>query len=230
MKFIITGATSFIGSEFTKLILECGHEVYAVCLKNSPALGRLPKDPALKLVYSALADYKNLPSQIPSTDIFVNFAWYGNSVASRSSADEQQKNVLYVIETFKVAQKMGCKLFVEPGTQAEYGTVTDLITEETPCQPFSEYGKAKVAIKEACFKLCEEAGMKYMHLRIFSVYGEYDHFHTLLLTSLKKMLDNSPLELSSCTQSWNFLYVRDVAKQMYYLCKKAYSDGTFSSA
>lgn len=227
MKFIVTGATSFIGSDFTKLILECGHEVYAVCLENSPALGRLPKDPALKLVYLSLENYPNLPSQIPSADIFVNFAWYGNSVASRSSADEQQKNVLYIIEAFKAARKMGCKLFVEPGTQAEYGTVTDLITEETPCQPFSEYGKAKAAIKEACFKLCEETGMKYMHLRIFSVYGEYDHFHTLLLTSLNKMLDNSPLELSSCTQKWNFLYVRDVAKQMYYLCEKAYIDQNF---
>ena len=75
MKFIVTGATSFIGSEFTKLILECGHEVYAVCLENSSALGRLPKDPALKLVYSTLENYLNLPSQIPSADIFVNFAW-----------------------------------------------------------------------------------------------------------------------------------------------------------
>lgn len=227
MKFIVTGATSFIGSEFTKLILECGHDVYAVCLENSPALGRLPKDPALKLVYSTLEDYPDLPEQIPTADIFVNFAWYGNSVASRSSADEQQKNVLYIIEAFKAAQKMGCKLFIEPGTQAEYGTVSDLITEETPCQPFSEYGKAKVAIKDACFNLAEELGIKYMHLRIFSVYGEYDHFHTLFLTSVKKMLDNIPLELSSCTQNWNFLYVRDVAKQMYYLCEKAYKDENF---
>ena len=60
MKFIVTGATSFIGAEFTKLILECGHEVYAVCLENSSALGRLPKDPALKLVYSTLEDYKKI--------------------------------------------------------------------------------------------------------------------------------------------------------------------------
>lgn len=227
MKFIVTGATSFIGSEFTKLILECGHEVYAVCLENSSALGRLPKDPALKLVYSTLEDYKNLPSLISSADIFVNFAWYGNSVASRSSVNEQQKNVDYIIEAFKAAQKMGCKLFVEPGTQAEYGTVTDLITEETPCQPFSEYGKAKVSIKEACFKLAEELGIKYMHLRIFSVYGEYDHFHTLFLTSVKKMLDNIPLDLSSCTQKWNFLYVRDAAKQTYHLCIKAFHDNDF---
>lgn len=227
MKFIVTGATSFIGAEFTKLILECGHEVYAVCLENSSALGRLPKDPALKLVYSTLEDYKNLPSLILSADIFVNFAWYGNSVASRSSVNEQQKNVAYIMEAFKAAQKMGCKLFVEPGTQAEYGTVTDSITEETPCQPFSEYGKAKVAIKDACFKLAEELGIKYMHLRIFSVYGEYDHFHTLFLTSVKKMLDNIPLDLSSCTQKWNFLYVRDAAKQIYHLCIKAFHDNGF---
>ena len=227
MKFIVTGATSFIGSEFTKLILECGHEVYAVCLENSPALGRLPKDPALKLVYSTLENYPDLPSQIPSADIFVNFAWYGNSVASRSSINEQQKNVDYIVKAFKAAKKLGCKLFVEPGTQAEYGIVTGSITEETPCLPFSEYGKAKVSIKEACFKLAEELGIKYMHLRIFSVYGEYDHFHTLFLTSVKKMLDNIPLDLSSCTQKWNFLYVRDAAKQTYHLCIKAFHDNGF---
>lgn len=227
MRFIVTGATSFIGSEFTKLILECGHEVYAVCLKDSPALGRLPKDPALKVIYSTLEEYNNLPSQIPEADVFVNFAWYGNSVESRSFGNVQQKNVGYITESLKAAHKMGCRLFVEPGTQAEYGVVNGAITEETPCQPFSEYGKAKVAIKEACFNVAEELGIKYMHLRIFSVYGEYDHFHTLFLTSLKKMLDNIPLELSSCTQKWNFLYVRDAAKQIYQLCIKAFHDNAF---
>lgn len=227
MKFVITGATSFIGSEFTKLILECGHKVYAVCLKNSTALGRLPKDPALKVIYSTLDEYNNLLSQIPEADVFVNFAWYGNSVESRSFGNVQQKNVGYITESFKVAHKLGCRLFVEPGTQAEYGVVDGAITEETPCQPFSEYGKAKVAIKEACFNLAEELGIKYMHLRIFSVYGEYDHFHTLFLTSLKKMLDNIPLDLSSCTQKWNFLYVRDAAKQIYHLCIKAFHDNNF---
>ena len=227
MRFIVTGATSFIGSEFTKLILECGHEVYAVCLKNSTALERLPKDPALKVIYSTLEEYYSLPAKISEADVFVNFAWYGNSVESRSFGNVQQKNVGYITGSLKAAYKMGCKLFVEPGTQAEYGVVNGAITEETPCHPFSEYGKAKVAIKEACFKLAEELGIKYMHLRIFSVYGEYDHFHTLFLTSLKKMLDNIPLDLSSCTQKWNFLYVRDAAKQLYHLCIKAFHDNGF---
>lgn len=227
MKFIVTGATGFIGSVFTKLLLEYGHEVYAVCLEHSSALKRLPKDPSLKLVYSTLEDYCNLPSQIESADIFVNFAWYGNSVESRSITDIQQKNVSYIAVALKSAQKMGCKLFVEPGTQAEYGTVSDKITEETPCHPFSEYGKAKATVKDVCFKLCVKIGIKYMHLRIFSVYGEFDHFHTLVLTSLNRMLENAPLNLSSCTQNWNFIYVRDVAKQIYYLCEKAYKDENF---
>lgn len=227
MKFIVTGATGFIGSAFTKILLEYGHEVYAVCLEHSSALKRLPKDPSLKLVYSTLEEYCNLPSQIESADIFVNFAWYGNSVESRSINDIQQKNVSYIAVALKSAQKMGCKLFVEPGTQAEYGTVLDKITEETPCHPFSEYGKAKATVKDVCFNLCEKIGIKYMHLRIFSVYGEFDHLHTLILTSLNRMLENDPLDLSSCTQNWNFIYVRDVAKQIYFLCEKAYKDENF---
>lgn len=227
MKFVVTGATSFIGLEFTKLVLECGHEVYAVCRENSKSISKLPNDSALTLIYSSLSEYKNLASKIDNADIFVNFAWDGTTVEGRSFVDVQNNNVVYTREAIKVAHTMGCRLFVETGSQAEYGVVDGVITEETLCVPFSEYGKAKLAVKDAGFDLSEKLGIKYLHSRIFSVYGEYDHPHTLFMNAVGKMLIDAPLDLSLCTQKWNFLYVRDAVKQIYFLCEKALNDDSF---
>lgn len=221
MRYIITGATSFIGLEFTKLVLECGHDVYAVCREGSKSLEELPKDQSLTIVFASMEEYAILPSKIKTADVFVNFAWDGTNHSGRDVVETQQLNVDFSIAALKAAHQMGCKVFVESGSQAEYGSVSSVITEETPCHPFSEYGKAKLRMKEEGFKMAEQLGIKYIHLRIFSLYGENDHPWTLVMSTLDKMLKDETVDLSLCTQNWNFLYVKDAALQIERLCKYA---------
>lgn len=227
MVFIITGATSFIGIEFTRLVLECGHDVYAVCRSSSSSFDKLPKDDALKIIIASMDEYGMLPNKIPCADVFVNFAWDGTTYEDRIRADIHQKNIYNTKTAIEVAKKMGCKLFVESGSQAEYGVFEGIIDESTPCMPFTEYGKAKLAVKEAGFSLSEELDIKYLHLRIFSTFGANDHPYTLFTNLVRKMSENAPLDLSPCTQNWNFLYVRDAVKQIYLLIEKAIDDSGF---
>ena len=227
MRFIITGATSFIGLEFTKLVLECGHDVYAVCRPGSKSLEKLPKVPSLSVVFATMDEYEMLPSKIDSADIFVNFAWDGTNYEGRTKTDIHKKNIENTRIAFRIAKEIGCRLFVESGSQAEYGVYDGLIDENTPCNPFTEYGKGKLAMKQEGFKLSKELGLKYLHLRIFSTFGEGDHPYTLFMNAVSKMLNNEPLDLSPCTQKWNFLYSRDAVKQIYYLCEKAVNDDSF---
>lgn len=227
MRFIITGATSFIGLEFTKLVLECGHVVYAVCREGSKSLEKLPKDPSLSVIFSTMNEYAILPSKIDNADIFVNFAWDGTNYEGRTKTDVHKKNIENTKIAFRVAKDLGCKLFVESGSQAEYGVYDGVIDENTPCNPFTEYGKGKLAMKQEGFKLSKEIGLKYLHLRIFSTFGEGDHPYTLFMNAVSKMVNNETLDLSPCTQKWNFLYARDAVKQIYYLCEKAFNDDSF---
>ena len=219
MKYVITGATSFIGIELSRCLMENGHEVYAVCRKSSSKAGSLPV--GINVVYAEMADYGNLHTLIDSADVFVNLAWEGTGHGGRDDTEIQKENIQNTICAIQSAHRMGCKLFVEAGSQAEYGTVPHEITEETPCNPFSEYGKAKLSVKEKAFALCEELKMKYIHLRIFSVYGEDDHPWTLVMSCVDKMLRNEDVDLSSCSQYWNFIYVKDAAKQIAGLCEHA---------
>ena len=62
--------------------------------------------------------------------------------------------------------------------------------------------------------LVEQLGLKYIHLRIFSVYGENDHDETLIKSSIKKLRDGNPIAMASGGQMWNYIYVKDAARQI----------------
>lgn len=229
MKFVITGATSFIGVELTRYALSMGDEVMAVCRKGSAGIPKLGEHPNLQIVYSELSEYANLGNQIKKADVFINLAWEGTGHSGRDVTDIQKDNIAHSLEAIKVAAGIGCSLFVEAGSQAEYGTVLEKISESTPCNPFSEYGKAKLAVNEQGSKIANALGMKYLHLRIFSLYGEEDHPWTLVMSSLKKMVNNEPVDLSPCSQYWNFLYVKDAVRQIYLLCQYALRNPDYKS-
>lgn len=221
MKYIITGATSFIGSELCKYLLDNHHEVVAVCREGSSEIANLPKEDGLSIVYASMIEYRTLPDKITDANVFVNLAWAATGHEGRDQVEAQWKNVEHSIDALIAARLIGCKLFVEAGSQAEYGLTDEVQTPESETNPFSEYGKAKLAMKDMAFAYCRMTGMKYLHLRIFSTYGEKDKNWTLVSTCIDKMLKNEPIELSPCTQNWNFVYVKDAAKQIALLSKYA---------
>ena len=69
--------------------------------------------------------------------------------------------------------------------------------------------------------------MKYIHLRILSVYGEQDHPNTLVISSMRKLQANEPIEMRSGGQKWNYVYVKDAARQIAELSFFALSNDNF---
>ena len=174
MKFVVTGATGFIGREVVSSLLKQGHYVYCVCRPNSPKVDVVPKDANLSIVEATMADYSTLGNKISNADVLINMAWDGITREGRDFTDVQRDNITYALQTMDAAKAMGCKVFVETGSQAEYGIVPGILTENTPCNPVTAYGKGKLKMyKETCV-LTEQLGLKYIHLRILSVYGEND--------------------------------------------------------
>ena len=141
MKYVVTGATSFLGRELVSRLLQDGHEVVAVCRPQSSALADIPL--GVEVVLADMSDYGGLYRDVPEADVWVNLAWEGTGHDGRNQEEVQQANVIHTIAAMFGADKMGCRLFVEAGSQAEYGTVLTPISEQTPCNPFSAYGKAK---------------------------------------------------------------------------------------
>ena len=223
-RYIITGATSFLGEELIHYLSSMPDvEIYAVCRLGK----RLWNSPNIQIVGASMDEYHKLHEKINRADVFINLAWAGTGHDGRNVASIQERNVQNTLDAIYSAKKMGCQLFLESGSQAEYGDVSTTIDEEHPCNPFTEYGKAKLTVQKEAFRISEEIGLKYIHLRIFSLFGENDHPWTLISTCIDKMLHNETVPLSSCNQYWNFLYIKDAVVQIYKLCEYASQNNKF---
>ena len=227
MTYIVTGATGFIGKALVDYLLMSNHEVYAVSRSEERVRLLWPECCKLHAIGCEMSDYKDLPKLVAQADVFVHLAWEGTGHGGRDDVEVQQQNIECTRLAMLAAHRMGCKLFVMAGSQAEYGSTKEPQNEAMTCQPVSEYGKAKLRVREMGFDLAEQLGMKYMHLRIFSLYGENDHAWTLVMSCVDKMLRNEPIDLSPCTQNWNFLYVKDAARQIKQLCKHVIQEDGF---
>lgn len=212
MKYVITGATSFLGQELIRTLAQSGAEVCAVCRTADKLRAEVYEQ--CTPIELQLSEYAALPDRITNVDVFIHLAWDGTGHEGRNNPEVQQRNVEYTKSAMHAAHAMGCRLFVMAGSQAEYGSTFEPQKEDMPCEPFSEYGKAKLQVWKECLVLAKELGMKYIHLRIFSLFGEYDHPYTLVMSCIEKMKRNAPIDLSACTQNWNFLYAQDAAEMI----------------
>lgn len=228
MTFFITGASSFIGVELCRYLSDNGHEVIAMSRKENELLNTIANNGHLRVFY---ADMLNLIEKAKDVkaDVFIHLAWAGALLGQRDNQELQEGNISFSLECVKLSKQMGCQLYVDAGSQAEYGIVPGVLTEETPCNPVSAYGKAKLKMYHKTRELTQQFGLKYIHLRILSVYGKNDHPNTLIMSSLRKLKNNEPIEMRSGGQKWNYVYVKDAARQIAELSLHAIGDNNFRS-
>lgn len=226
MKFFITGASSFIGVELCRYLTDNGHQVIAMSRRENEQLSDIANKGNLQVLY---ADMQNLIERAKGVkaDVFIHLAWAGALLGQRDNQELQEGNIHFSLECVELSKRMGCHLYVDAGSQAEYGIVPGVITEDTPCTPVSAYGKAKLQMYRESCELAQRLGLKYIHLRILSVYGENDHPNTLIISSLKKLKNNEPIEMRSGGQKWNYVYVKDAARQIAELSFYAVNDDSF---
>lgn len=227
MKFFITGSSSFIGVELCRYLSDHGHQVIAMSRRENEQLNDIAKNGNLQVYY---ADMQNLMERSidVKADVFVHLAWAGALLGQRDNQELQEGNISFSLECVKLSKRMGCQLYVDAGSQAEYGIVPGVITEDIPCNPVSAYGKAKFQMYRETCDMTQSIGLKYIHLRILSAYGENDHPNTLIISSLKKLKNNEPIEMRSGGQKWNYVYVKDAARQIAELSFHAVNNKDFS--
>ena len=187
-----------------------------------------------------------LASLVPNDlDAIIHFAWDGVGSKGRENPEIQEQNLLMSKGFYQWGLQNGVKYFLFAGSQAEYGRGT----RENP-EPVSAYGKAKLsfsryglsggravedsAFPKQCFKSFDdkeeaeqEKPMKFLDLRIFSVYGVGDHETTLVHTLVQAVLAGQSMDLSPCSQMWNFMEARDLARAIAFLLEGGFGSGTY---
>ncbi|MDW2799628.1 NAD(P)-dependent oxidoreductase [Clostridium boliviensis] len=240
MNVVVTGATSFLGRAVADRLLKQGSKVYGVVRPGSQNMRYLPADqPGFMVIERELEALDTLDQVIGGTcQAFYHFGWDGSGSENRMKREVQQRNVRDSLKALEGAMRLGCSRFLFSGSQAEYGIHTGPLSEDTVCDPVSEYGKAKLDFlrqaEETASKWRQSgiSSMEYIHARIFSVYGPGDHPWSLVESCLRAFGRGEYISLGECTQMWNFLYLEDCVRALMLLMesKKESVSGIYNVA
>ncbi len=227
---VVTGATGFVGRNLVSKLLESGYDVTAIIRPNSKNKNSLPFSRNLKIIEESMSNYKNLDKAIVNCHCVFSLAWNGVWEDQRNDKVIQEKNYMHSLDLLYASQRMGCKVFFSAGSQAEYGIVYGKITELTPCNPVTWYGKYKLKLFEEASNICEQMNIKFIEPRFFSLYGPGDYEKTLINTMIIKLINNKDCELTQCIQMWNYLYIYDAIDALIGLLNSNCESGVFNIA
>jgi UDP-glucose 4-epimerase len=227
-RVVITGATGMIGRALTKYLIEMGIEVYAICRPNSTKKSNIIKSDKVKILECDISDLYSLKEKINlPCDALYHFAWTGTFGDSRNDVYLQNLNVKYTLDAVKLAKELGCKVFVGAGSQAEYGTISEKISPDTPVSPNNGYGIAKYTAGNLSRILARQLGIKHIWTRILSVYGPYDNGFTMVMSSINKLLKGEKPAYTKGEQLWDYLYCDDAAKAIYLMSEKGKNEAIY---
>ncbi len=230
-RVIVTGATGTIGMALISKCIQSKTEVVALVNPGSSRLDRIPNDPLVRIIKCGLDDLAEATAKSIgineiehgsgiSADVFLHLAWGGTFGDARNNRELQDRNVSYALDAVRLAKRLGCRVFVGAGSQAEYGRVSGVLTPDTPCNPENEYGRAKLRASDETRKLCGELGIRHIWTRILSIYGPYDGEGTMVMSVIRKLLAGEKPSLTAGEQLWDYLYCEDAANALLLLAEK----------
>ena len=229
MKAVITGPTGAIGIALVKELISNNAEVLAICHRGSKRIGHLSVDPHVHILELDLSEYASYQPDMTQKDydIFYHFAWNGTTGAARNDMYMQHANIGYALDAAALAKRMGCHTFIGAGSQAEYGRTECKLNADVPTFPENGYGMAKLAAGQMTRILCEQLGIKHIWTRILSVYGPGDGAASMIMMTIRKLLDGEVPQLTKGEQRWDYLYSGDAARAMALLAAKGINGKTY---
>ena len=220
-RVIITGATGMIGATLAKLLAEYDIEVTAIVRPDTPKLKNIKQIGSVKIVSCDMQNYPSLCEALyPPYDTWFHFAWDGTYGDSRNNTIQQTKNICNTLSAVETAYRLGCNTFIGAGSQAEFGNVDGVISNKQPQNPTTAYGIAKYCAGKLSRVECSKRHMKHCWGRIVSTYGPMDNDYTMIMSSVKGMLQGKRMQFTEGNQLWDYLYSEDCARAFYLLGEK----------
>ena len=216
---IITGADGFVGSYTVKHFIDNGCKVLALDMGETPK--RLVVGENLEYMQCDISNTSVMLEKISSGkyDTFIHFAWAGSAGEARIDYNLQMQNALNTVECMKVAKTLGCSRFVCAGSIMEYEVEAAIHTQGSRPGMGYIYGMGKHIAHCLCKSVAASIGIELLWPMITNAYGVGELSPRFVNTTLRKIINGEPLQFTSATQNYDFVYVSDVAKAFYLVAK-----------
>lgn len=230
MRVFLTGATGFLGSYVLRRLLASDNEVAILTRANSNTW-RISS--LLERVTQITGDFSS-PAEISASlrefapEVTIHLAWEGVGGKYRNDLRQIETNLLGSTKLLTTVTDAGCKAWVGLGSQAEYGPANAKIDEEYFPHPTTLYGASKLSTYLLSKQLCEQRGIRFAWLRLFSAYGPMDDPNCMIPGLINRLLAKEHIALTEGTQMWDYIHIEDAAEAVYQAAVNDDAQGTFN--
>ena len=228
MKYFITGAAGFIGSNLADYLLAEGHEVVGfdnLSTGQIEFLGDALKNSKFQLIEGDILDKSALSSAMSGCDFVFHLAANADvRFGLEHPGRDLEQNTIGTFNVLEAMRLNGINKIAFSSTGSVYGECSVIPTPENAPFPIqtSLYAASKLAGEGLIASYCEGFGFQSWIFRFVSILGErYSHGH---IYDFYQKLQKDPTQLEvlgNGKQRKSYLYVQDCLDAMSYAIKNA---------
>lgn len=215
-KVIVTGANGFIGSNLVNKLSNKGIKVFAF-VRSKESICNIQENKNVEIIECNFNNYNDFDISLikGNVDAFYHFAWNGNNGKSRADYTLQLSNVKYTLDAIKLAKRLDCSKFIFPGSIIEYEYKK--LKNKLGCDISINniYGISKITAREMGVVLSKNIGINFIETTISNIYGIGEKNERLVLSTIKKLLNNEETSFTDGNQLYDFIYIDDAVEAFY---------------
>jgi len=215
VRAIVTGGAGFIGSHVVDALVARGDEVTVVDSLVRGQEANVSAGAALH-VRDIREPLDDLFEAVRPDSVFHLAAQADVRVSVEQPVDDAAVNVLGTVRILEAARRHGAQVVFASTGGAIYGECEEPAREDSPCEPLSPYGTAKLAAEEYLRSYNRLHGTKHVALRYGNVYGPRQDPHgeagvvAIFLGALAR--GEQARIFGDGRQTRDYIYVGDVAR------------------